>query len=59
MVASLPNTLFRHVFLRSDVPSDSVARDPSSYRLSIIVKAIAATVARDSGSDSRLPKLSK
>ena len=44
-------------FKRSGVPSESVARDPSSHWLNIMVRAIAATVARDLGSDYWLPEL--
>ena len=42
---------------RSDVPSQSAARDRSSHRLNIMVRAIASPVAHDVGSDSSLAKL--
>ena len=45
------NTLLGHVFY---VPSESVARDRSSRRPNIMVRAIAATFTRELGSDSLL-----
>ena len=51
------NTLLRHFFKRSGDPSKSVARDRSSNKLNIMIRAVAATVARDLDSYSLLPKL--
>ena len=44
-------------FYRSGVSSESVARERSSHGLNVMVRAVAVTVALDTGSDSSLPKL--
>ena len=45
------------MILAHGVSRKSVARDRSSHKLNIMVRAVAATVARDLGSDASLPKL--
>ena len=50
------NILLRHV-LGAVVLPESVTRNRSSHTLNIMLRAIAATVARDLGSDYSLPKL--
>ena len=52
----MDNTFVRHIFSSVDF-IESVARDRISHRLEIMVRAIAATVARYLGSDSSLPSL--
>ena len=53
----LTDSKSRKMTLRSDVSRESVARDRSSHRLNMMVRAIVATVARDLGLDSSLAKL--
>ena len=50
-------TLLKDFFLARWCSCESVAHDRISHQLNIMVRATAATVARDLGSDSSLPKL--
>ena len=45
------------MFLAQWRPWENVARDRSSHRLNVMVRAMAATVAHGLGSDSSPPKL--